>query len=440
MTITSTTVRTIYDGDASTIAFPTGFKFFENSHVEVIHVDADGVETVWTEGTEYTLTGAAEDSGGTVTVETTPTDYTPAAVEQLVVRRVVPNTQEIDLPLGGPLPSGSVERMADLAAMRDQGSEERFGRTLHYPRSEDVESELPGIADRANKYLSFDSDGAPTVSDTPTIDTAILSVVAAADPGHVEGRIWIDTGTVGKLIVKISDGTDWTTISEAVIATNVAAAWALGAAIAASSAILPGLVELATSAEVLTGTDTARAITPEGAAANFLYQGIHSLWIPASAMIPTTTNGAGRPGAVELATNDVMIDPLDFDTATQEFAQFDIGMPKSWDLGTFTFIPHWTAASGSGTVQWGLRARCARNDDALDQAWGTEKTSDDTLITANDEHIGPESTAITPAGTAAAGARVIFQIKRNVAADNLGVDARLLGIKLLYGVGAKNDA
>lgn len=157
--------------------------------------------------------------------------------------------------------------------------------------------------------------------------------------------------------------------------------------------------------------------------------GKHTLWIPAGAMIARTTNGAAA-GTAELATNDIMLQTLDFDTAIEEGAGFWIGMPTSWNESTVSFQPYWTAASGSGTVIFDLAGYAFSDSDALDTAVGTAQDSTDTLITANDCHIGPESSAITIGGTPAAGDLVYFQITRDVATDTLGVDAQLIGIKL----------
>lgn len=167
--------------------------------------------------------------------------------------------------------------------------------------------------------------------------------------------------------------------------------------------------------------------------------GRHMIPIYAAQMVPRVTNGAGRV-IRELTTNDNMVEALAFDQTTQEFAQFEVEMPESWDEGTVTFIPVWTAAAGSGNVVFALQGVAESNDDAMDVAFGTEQTSDDTLITANDRHKGPESSAITIAGTPAAGDTVVFTIKRNVASDNLSADAELQEIRLYLTLAAGNDA
>ena len=162
--------------------------------------------------------------------------------------------------------------------------------------------------------------------------------------------------------------------------------------------------------------------------------------VMAGAMTPRTTNGAAV-GVVESTTNKNMMRTLDFDTTTQEFAQFEVFMPKGWDEGTFTFQPIWTAASGSGGVVWALQALATSDDDGMDAAFGTEQTSTDTLLAALDRHIGPTSAAITAAGTPVEGDVVQFQIKRNVAdaSDTLAVDAKLLGVRLFYTVNNLSD-
>jgi len=170
--------------------------------------------------------------------------------------------------------------------------------------------------------------------------------------------------------------------------------------------------------------------------------GRETIYIPARGMDPRTTNGAAA-GTAEMTTNKNMFSTLDFDAATQEFAQFEIHMPKSWNLGTITFEPNWSHPSTTTNfgVVWALQAVALSNDDAGDVAFGTEQTSTDTGGTTNDRYIGPESAAITVGGTPAAGDIVQFQIKRNVAdgSDNMAVDARLHGIRVFFTTNASTD-
>lgn len=170
-------------------------------------------------------------------------------------------------------------------------------------------------------------------------------------------------------------------------------------------------------------------------------QGLHTVPIVAGAMTQRVTNGPAL-NSIELATNKIALTTLDFDQTTEEGAGFFLPMPKAWDEGTITFIPYWTAASGTGGVVWQLKAVATSDDDALDVAMGTAQTSTDTFITANDCHIGPTSSAITIAGTPTNNDLVYFEITRKVAdaGDTLTADAKLIGIKLLITYNAGNDA
>ena len=125
MTVSSETAKVTYNGDGSTSSFSVTFYFLDTSDVKVIHRDADGNETTWTEGSQYTLTGAGAQSGGTVTVSTGPTDYTPASGETLTIKRDLDLTQETDYPEGGQFPASAHEDALDRSAMRGSATQRK---------------------------------------------------------------------------------------------------------------------------------------------------------------------------------------------------------------------------------------------------------------------------------------------------------------------------
>lgn len=171
-------------------------------------------------------------------------------------------------------------------------------------------------------------------------------------------------------------------------------------------------------------------------------QGKQTIFVPAVAMISRTTNGPSA-GNVESTTNKVMSKTLDFDTTTQEFAQFSVWFPKSWNLGTVTFQPVFSQlTTAAGGVVFGLAGVAISDADDIDAAFGTAQTSTKTAGTLNKYYIGPESSAITIAGTPAAGDVIVFQINRTVAdgSDTLAQDARLHGIRLFFTTNAATDA
>lgn len=165
------------------------------------------------------------------------------------------------------------------------------------------------------------------------------------------------------------------------------------------------------------------------------------LRIPASAMYGASTNGA-TTGQYESSSNKINVKVLDFDGATEEYGWFNIPAPDWWDLGTVTAKFHWTAASGSGDVIWGIAGLARSNDDALDTALGTAVTVTDTLITALDEHVTPTTSAVTIGGTPAKGDNLYFRVYRDAdaAGDTLNsVDARLLGVSIYFTAGQFDD-
>jgi len=162
--------------------------------------------------------------------------------------------------------------------------------------------------------------------------------------------------------------------------------------------------------------------------------GATNLWIPASAWIPRTTNGCGVDSVEIGSTNRVNLDQALFDTGAEEFAQALVVMPSNYNNSTISARFYWTASSGSGGVAWGISGRAYGDDDAIDQASGTRVVVTDTFITANDVHVTSATSAVTIAGTPAANKAVNFQIVREVgnASDTLGVDARLLGVEIIF--------
>lgn len=172
-----------------------------------------------------------------------------------------------------------------------------------------------------------------------------------------------------------------------------------------------------------------------------LSQGRQVLSIGGSALVANTTDGAVSSTA-ETATNDVMLSGYSFSNSVTAYAQFSWPSPPSWNAGTVTFRPRWYAASGSGDVRWYLRAVAISNGDALDAAFGTAQTSTDTLTGANQLCIGPESSAITIAGTPAKSDQVVFQVYRigGGTGDTLAAAAILLGLDVFITLNAPNEA
>ena len=163
MTISSTTVKNSYSGDGSTSAFSYTFKIFANSDLQVIIRSSTGAETVKTITTHYTVSGAGDANGGSVTFTS---GNIPASGETVVIRRAGPQTQSIDYIANDPFPAESHEEGLDRSMMTIQQMQEELDRSIKLSRTNTITSTefTVGATDRANKVLSFDSSGELSVT------------------------------------------------------------------------------------------------------------------------------------------------------------------------------------------------------------------------------------------------------------------------------------
>lgn len=167
-----------------------------------------------------------------------------------------------------------------------------------------------------------------------------------------------------------------------------------------------------------------------------------TMYIPASAMFPSITSPCASITQIETSTNKVNIKVLDFDGAgtSKEYAEFGIQSPTYWDASTVTVQFVWYATAGSGTVKWEIAGGAFSDDDALDTAYGTEQSVSDTLLATGDVHITSETSAVTIAGTPVAGDWIQFRVDRDPANDTNTSDARLMGIRIRFGMAQYSDA
>ena len=173
--------------------------------------------------------------------------------------------------------------------------------------------------------------------------------------------------------------------------------------------------------------------------------GKQTIWVPATAMYATTTNGCADIDQTELTAGQPELKTLDFDPSTDENAQFTIAFPKAWDPSQLIMYQvFWTANStNTGNCIWNLKGVAIANDDAIDTAFGTAVAITDAHSgTANDLNVTAQSGSVTIAGSPAADEDVFFNISRdaNDGSDTFTGDAKLLGIKIFFATNLPNDA
>tara|TARA_R100001594_G_scaffold89539_3_gene123975 strand:+ start:2409 stop:4517 length:2109 start_codon:yes stop_codon:yes gene_type:complete len=192
------------------------------------------------------------------------------------------------------------------------------------------------------------------------------------------------------------------------------------------------------SSTSVVGRSTSEVLSDIGARG----QGVENMWVPATAMTPSETNGCASITVVESGTNKPDFSVLDFDPSSDEYAQFSIAMPKSWNEGTITFQPYWTVTgTNGGTVAWELSGFSYDSDDSMSAFTGSVTTTALAHSTdSNDLMISAVSSAITIQGSPGAEDLCFFRINRDVSADTQTGDARLIGIKIIYTTDATTDA
>ena len=93
---------------------------------------------------------------------------------------------------------------------------------------------------------------------------------------------------------------------------------------------------------------------------------------------------------------------------------------------------------------WGIQGVCVSDNDTIDVAYGTAQTVTDTFHnTAEDLAVSAATSAITLAGSPAAGDLAFFQVYRDSDAGGdttNSTDARLVGVKINYTTNTATDA
>jgi parallel beta-helix repeat protein len=163
MTVSSGLNRISYAGNGTTTVFPVNYYFLDNTHLQVILISSTGVEAQQTLTSNYTVTGAGNEAGGTVTMLVAP----PAGTT-LVIQRNVPATQETDYLANDPFPAESHERALDKLTMLVQQNEREAGRALKIPLAAvpTTSTELP--LPQGNKLLAWNSNASAITNLDPS--------------------------------------------------------------------------------------------------------------------------------------------------------------------------------------------------------------------------------------------------------------------------------
>lgn len=128
MTVSSQVSSVSYLGDGVTTLLPVPYYFLEQNHLRVTSISATGSSQVLVLGSDYSVSGAGDQSGGSVTMFAAPSTGV-----QTIIERVVPATQETDYVANDPFPAQSHERALDKLTMLVQQAISGLSRALLRP-------------------------------------------------------------------------------------------------------------------------------------------------------------------------------------------------------------------------------------------------------------------------------------------------------------------
>jgi hypothetical protein len=196
MTVSTTIIKNFHNGNGSATNFAYQFRILEDTDLLVIiRTNSTGAETTKTLSTHYTVAGAGDASGGSITFTA---GNIPASGETVVIRRNVPQTQAIDYIANDPFPAETHEEGLDRGTMVAQQVAEESDRSIKLSRTNTMNSTefTVGATDRANKVLAFDSSG--EISVTQELGTFKGSDATTTTAAYVQRDI-IKSTTAGQL-------------------------------------------------------------------------------------------------------------------------------------------------------------------------------------------------------------------------------------------------
>jgi Phage T7 tail fibre protein. len=128
MTVSSEQSSVTYAGDNVTVLFPIPYYFLEKTHITVSLVSSTGVVIPKVLDVDYTVSGAGNQAGGSLTFTVAPPD-----LSTLQILREVPVTQLTDYQPNDDFPAESHERALDKLTMIAQQLVEDNDRALRHP-------------------------------------------------------------------------------------------------------------------------------------------------------------------------------------------------------------------------------------------------------------------------------------------------------------------
>ena len=299
MTVSTTIIKNFHNGNGSATNFAYQFRILQDTDLLVIiRTNSTGAETTKTLSTHYTVAGAGDASGGSITFTS---GNVPASGETVVIRRNVPQTQAIDYIANDPFPAETHEEGLDRATMVAQQVGEESDRSIKLSRTNTMTSTefTVGATERAGKILAFDTSGELSVTQelgsfkgdsatTTTAAYAIRDIVKSTTTAQLNNiYICIQASPVGTLLTNTAY---WTLIVDAVSAAASATTATTKASEAAASASTASTKAGEASTSAATATTKANEASTSATAAAASFDSFDDRYLGAKGSAPSTDN------------------------------------------------------------------------------------------------------------------------------------------------------
>lgn len=219
-------------GNGSAATFPFTFKVFQASDLFVVRLTVStGAQSTLVLGTDYTVTlNLEQDSnpGGSITLVAGAL----ASGYNLIITSDIGNLQPTDLTNQGGFYPEVINDSLDRATIQIQQLQEQTDRTLKYPVTDpSTGTELPAVAQRAGKMLTFDELGAPiaglSVDEVGTVLDNLANITTVANDLNGPDTIGTVATNIADVNTVASNMADVNTVADNIadvgtVATNIA--------------------------------------------------------------------------------------------------------------------------------------------------------------------------------------------------------------------------
>lgn len=327
MTVSTTTSTAQFDPNGVTINFPFAFRFFAATDLKVFWQKPDGTIQLLTLNSNYTVQGAGNDAGGSIT-----TIGTPLPNGLLVVSRIMVATQLTSFRNQGEFFAEIHEDAFDKLVMLVQQTIDNQARGITVPIADPLNINLviPGVGARGGRVMAFDADGNVDVSNLTleqieqqpalaldSAQQAAESALAAGDSKDAAALSATSSANSAALAQKWAENPEDTPVTAGLFSAHHWANKAAAAVLRSQRQIIPITASVAANAMTLglpktpiafrSSSLTSGTVNIRDLAADL------SLVIPSGATLGTTSATLGRvmllaidnAGTVELAAVNV---------------------------------------------------------------------------------------------------------------------------------------